>query len=153
MVELQNAIAAQFRLHRGRGFLPYLCPVFLFGSTVPGEGEAKISQALAFLSQSRGRTNTYTDKSNYEYRTNHKNNHYNTFSNSSNGNYNNVKNKMNEMHYNTYRRAYNANDTIVIVGNDIDLVLTCVGTTPYHNLSLLGPSSLQIIHVDEILYR
>lgn len=143
--------------------MPYLCPVFLFGSTVPGEGEAKISQALNYLSQSRGPTNTHTDSNNNnEFSTRHR--HHNNNKNSSNNynkynyvksikNNNNHSNSNEEMHYNTYRRAYNANDTIVIVGNDIDLVLTCIGATPFHNFSLLGPSSLQIIHIDEILYR
>ncbi|CCW71714.1 unnamed protein product [Phytomonas sp. Hart1] len=52
LVELENALAAQFQLHRGSGFLKSFCPTFLFGSTVVGEGEAKIARALAFLASS-----------------------------------------------------------------------------------------------------
>ncbi|TPP40934.1 XRN 5'-3' exonuclease N-terminus family protein [Leishmania donovani] len=98
MIELENAIASQFKLNRGRGFLRRACPVYLYGTTVMGEGEAKISRALAFL-------------------------------------------------------AYGSDDTVVVMGDDIDLVLTCLGATAFHNFSIISPSSLQLIRVSDILYR
>ncbi|EKF39762.1 hypothetical protein MOQ_000008 [Trypanosoma cruzi marinkellei] len=107
LVELENALAAQFKLRGGRGFLPHFVPVFLHGSTAAGEGEAKIARALAHVataSLSRG-------------------------------------------------ERYNPNHTVVLIGNDIDLTLTCLGATQYHNLFVVGPSSMQLISVSEMLYR
>ncbi|EAN94832.1 hypothetical protein C3747_6g658 [Trypanosoma cruzi] len=107
LVELENALAAQFKLRGGRGFLPHFVPVFLHGSTAAGEGEAKIARALAHVataSLSRG-------------------------------------------------ERYNPNHTVVVIGNDIDLTLTCLGATQYHNLFVVGPSSMQLISVSEMLYR
>ncbi|RNF01985.1 hypothetical protein TraAM80_06647 [Trypanosoma rangeli] len=107
LVELENALAAQFKLRGGRGFLPHFVPVFLHGSTAAGEGEAKIARALAHLATTalpRG-------------------------------------------------EQYDPNHTVVVVGNDIDLTLTCLGATQYHNLFVVGPSSMQLISVAEMLYR
>ncbi|PWU86044.1 hypothetical protein C4B63_134g72 [Trypanosoma cruzi] len=91
-------LAAQFKLRGGRGFLPHFVPVFLHGSTVAGEGEAKIARALAHVataSLSRG-------------------------------------------------ERYNPNHTVVVIGNDIDLTLTCLGrrsTTISSSWALLRCSS------------
>ncbi|RNF19285.1 uncharacterized protein Tco025E_04220 [Trypanosoma conorhini] len=107
LVELENALAAQFKLRGGRGFLPHFVPVFLHGSTAAGEGEAKIARALAHLATAalpRG-------------------------------------------------GRYDPNHTVVVVGNDIDLALTCLGATQYHNLFVVGPSAMQLISVSEMLYR
>ncbi|KEG05178.1 hypothetical protein DQ04_26151000, partial [Trypanosoma grayi] len=107
LVELENALAAQFKLRGGRGFLPAYVPVFLHGSTVVGEGEAKIARALAHIA-----TASFPACARYD-----------------------------------------PNSTVAVIGNDIDLTLTCMGATQYHNLFVLGPSSMQLISVAEILYR
>ncbi|KAG8346071.1 hypothetical protein TRVL_03109 [Trypanosoma vivax] len=109
LVELENALAAQFKLNGGRGFLHRYIPVFLHGSTVDGEGEAKVARALAYLATAG-------------------------FSHRNDG-------------------QYSPNDTVVVIGNDIDLTLTCMGATQYHNLFIVGPSSMQLINVSEIIYR
>lgn len=111
LVELENALAAQFKLRNGKGFLAEYVPVFLHGSTVAGEGEAKIARSLAFLAS--GGFGRHSEAS----------------------------------------RRYNPNDTIVVIGNDIDLTLTCIGATQYHNFSVLGPSSMHLIDVSTLLYR
>lgn len=48
---------------------------------------------------------------------------------------------------------YNPNDTVVIIGNDIDLTLTAMGSMYYHNTYILSPSSLQAFCVGDIMYR
>lgn len=53
----------------------------------------------------------------------------------------------------TRHSLYRTNDTVAIFGNDIDLTLTCMGATQFHNLFVVGPSSLQVIAVGELLYR
>ncbi|EPY20515.1 hypothetical protein STCU_08960 [Strigomonas culicis] len=122
LVEIENALAAQFKLNNGRGFLKRHCALYLHGSTVMGEGEAKVSRALSFIA------------GNYEYDP--------------------------SLYAGSHGHAagapvpaYNPNDTISVIGNDIDLVLTCLGATFYHNINVIGPSSLQLINVSEILYR
>lgn len=132
MVELENALAAQFKLNNGKGFLRKMCPVYLFGSTMAGEGEAKISRALTFLATagrlSKGSADATSSAASIYDRT------------VATGSGNVVP-------------PYNANDTVTIIGNDIDLVLTCMGATPYHNLMVVGPSSLQLIDVASMMYR
>jgi hypothetical protein len=49
--------------------------------------------------------------------------------------------------------SYNVNDTVVIVGNDIDLTLTALAATQYFNVSVLSPSSLQVIDVGSVVAR
>nr|CCC90687.1 conserved hypothetical protein [Trypanosoma congolense IL3000] len=112
LVELENAIAAQFKLEGGRGFLVEYVPVFLHGSTVAGEGEAKIAHSMAYLAAACPSRGAKVEKG-----------------------------------------KYNPNDTVVVIGNDIDLTLTCMGATQYHNLFVLGPSSMQLISVSALLYR
>eukprot|EP00758_Cryptobia_borreli_P001992 Tbor_TRINITY_DN2695_c0_g1::TRINITY_DN2695_c0_g1_i1::g.18036::m.18036/K12618/XRN1, SEP1, KEM1; 5'-3' exoribonuclease 1 len=48
---------------------------------------------------------------------------------------------------------YCPNDDVVIIGNDIDLALTCFGATQYHNVYTFSPSTLQVFCVGEIIYR
>ena len=48
---------------------------------------------------------------------------------------------------------YNPNDTVVIVGNDIDLTLTAMGCMYYHNTFVLSPSALQAFCIGDIIYR
>lgn len=102
MVQLENRIAQYFQ-NNARTALLAPVPIYVFGSTCIGEGEAKIAMALSFLASDR-----------LEYRT---------------------------------------GDQVVLIGNDIDLTLTCLGATQYHNLYVLGPSSLQVISVGDILHR
>jgi hypothetical protein len=45
------------------------------------------------------------------------------------------------------------NDTVAVVGNDIDLVLTCLGATTLHNLCVVSPSSLQCTDVGLVMKR
>ncbi|CAD2212680.1 hypothetical protein AGDE_14143 [Angomonas deanei] len=116
LVELENLLAETFRCNDGRGFLTHDCAVFLHGSTVPGEGEAKVSRALSFLAGNISEEDAANP---------------------------------------SLRRltVYNPDDEVAVLGNDIDLVLTCIGATFYHNISVISPSSLQLINVGDILYR
>lgn len=162
LVELENAIAAQFKLHKGKGLLRRLCPVYLFGSTVMGEGESKISRALAFLAATaplqlppamaaaaaaspsssswsaygKGKQNSTKSKSKSKSKSN------------------SAPQLLSRLpQFTNLAPAYNPNDTVTVLGNDIDLVLTCLGATPYHNISIVGPSALQLINVGDIMYR
>lgn len=77
--------------------------ICIIGSAVPGEGEAKISQALAAIAGSL--------------------------------------------------RAKSLDETVVIIGNDIDLVLTALGATAFHNISVVNPQSLSCIDIGVLLHR
>lgn len=116
MVELENAIASAFKENRGQGFLPQRCPVFLHGTTVMGEGEAKISRGLAYLA-------------------------YGSATEPSTG------------YQNCGPPPYHPDDSVLILGNDIDLVMTALGMTCYHNIRVLSPESLQSVNVGELIYR
>jgi hypothetical protein len=49
--------------------------------------------------------------------------------------------------------VYRPDASVVVVGNDIDLVLTCLGATGFTNLGVLSPSSLQFVDLSMILRR
>ncbi|KAK7197685.1 XRN 5'-3' exonuclease N-terminus [Novymonas esmeraldas] len=130
MIELENAIASQFKLNRGRGFLRRLCPVYLHGTTVVGEGEAKIARALAFLAYGPGSSSSTATSTPI----------------SKGGGGGGTAPAVPTL-------RCGADDSVVVMGNDIDLVVTCLGATAFHNLSIISPSSLQLIRVSDILYR
>lgn len=100
MIELENRIAKHFT---NPTVLIQSVPVYVFGSTCIGEGEAKIASALAFHA---------SDPLNFR-----------------------------------------TSDQVAVFGNDIDLTLTCLGATPFHNLFVVGPSSLQVIAVGDLISR
>ncbi|KAG5481961.1 hypothetical protein LSCM1_05673 [Leishmania martiniquensis] len=165
MIELENAIASQFKLNHGRGFLQRACPVYLYGTTVMGEGEAKISRALAFLAYRQGcaAENTacspQTEKalrpgrrlSSAGRRGNNRDGgsrHPSKGTAGGDGKY--------DHHSDAATTPYlrgRPDDSVVVIGNDIDLVMTCLGATAFHNFSIISPSSLQLIRVSDILYR
>eukprot|EP00796_Vickermania_ingenoplastis_P007053 gene7053-4996_t len=130
MVELENAIAAAFKQRGGKGFLHDLCPVFLHGTTVMGEGESKISRALMYVA--------YGDPS------------VDTLNNSP---CRGRGNGAGSVYLNDGPPPYHPDDTVVVLGNDIDLVMTCLGATYYHNIFVVSPASLQCISVSDLLYR
>ncbi|KPI89311.1 hypothetical protein ABL78_1540 [Leptomonas seymouri] len=165
MIELENAIASQFKLNRGRGFLRRMCPVYLYGTTVMGEGEAKISRALAFLAygpatetdgsaagagEESGGADSYD-----EYGAGQRGGHDRRGRRGGDSYY--------KRHLNSTTAAaaasnssyprYCPDDSVVVLGNDIDLVVTCLGATAFHNLNIISPSSLQLIRVSDIIYR
>ncbi|CBZ33020.1 hypothetical protein, conserved [Leishmania donovani] len=167
MIELENAIASQFKLNRGRGFLRRACPVYLYGTTVMGEGEAKISRALAFLAYGSGGTADSTtpppqDEKALLSRRELGNagrrrssvggggggRHRRNGSGGSRG----ERDGRDDAATAPYLRC-RSDDTVVVMGDDIDLVLTCLGATAFHNFSIISPSSLQLIRVSDILYR
>lgn len=49
--------------------------------------------------------------------------------------------------------TYTPSDSVVIVGNDIDLVLTAMGATAFTSISVLSPTSLQNVDVGGILSK
>ncbi|KPA77817.1 hypothetical protein ABB37_06634 [Leptomonas pyrrhocoris] len=164
MIELENAIAAQFKLNHGRGFLRRLCPVYLYGTTVMGEGEAKISRALAFLAYGPiAKTDTNAEGGGDAGGDGNRAHRYR----GGGGGGGNYSHKFRSNHTAASSAAastghhaaptnyphYCPDDSIVVLGNDIDLVLTCLGATAYHNLSIVSPSSLQLIRVSDIIYR
>lgn len=142
LVELENRIAAAFKQREGYGFLQRRCPVFLHGSTVEGEGENKIARALAYLAYGKD-MNSSTSTTALTGTTAGRRGPYAGQRSSS----------QRDVFLNNGPPAYHPNDTVIVMGHDIDLVLTCVGVTYYHNISVLSPTSLQCIHVGEMLYR
>jgi len=50
-------------------------------------------------------------------------------------------------------QLYSRDASVVLVGNDIDLVLTCMGATAFTSIGVLSPSSLQFVDVGSILQR
>ncbi|KAG5504176.1 hypothetical protein JIQ42_06008 [Leishmania sp. Namibia] len=165
MIELENAIASQFKLNHGRGFLQRACPVYLYGTTVMGEGEAKISRALAFLAYGSDGVAEDTARSPHDEKTPRSGRglsgagrqgnsgdsgscHQRKGAAGSRGRCNDRGNTAPT----PYLRC-RPDDSVVVIGNDIDLVITCLGATAFHNLSIISPSSLQLIRVSDILYR
>lgn len=160
LVELENRIAAEFKRREGYGFLLRRCPVFLHGSTVAGEGENKISRALAYLAYGKDMDMNNNNNNRDEYK-----NRWSSSSTRGGENFAVEKKKdhQRDPHHSSGRRnqcflndgppSYNPNDSVILIGHDIDLVLTCVGATWYHNISVLSPTSLQCVHVGEMLYR
>lgn len=147
MIELENAIASQFKLNRGRGFLRRACPVYLYGTTVMGEGEAKISRALAFLAYGSGSTTDRTARTLQDEKAPRSRREFgNAGRRGSSGD------GCDDAATAPYLRC-RPDDTVVVMGNDIDLVMTCLGATAFHNFSIISPSSLQLIRVSDILYR
>lgn len=100
MIELENRLA---KFLQAGGVLLQSVPIYFFGSTCIGEGEAKIASALAYHASD-------------------------------------------PLHYRT-------SDQVAVFGNDIDLTLTCLGATPFQNLFVVGPSSLQVIAVGDFMSR
>jgi len=49
------------------------------------------------------------------------------------------------------RRPHDVNDCVCVVGNDSDLVLHCVGATPYHNLFVVHPVSFVMTSVGDLI--
>jgi hypothetical protein len=47
--------------------------------------------------------------------------------------------------------AYDPDDRIVVVGNDSDLILTCVACTSYHNFFVINPFTFVATHVGELM--
>jgi hypothetical protein len=47
--------------------------------------------------------------------------------------------------------CYSGADKIVVVGNDSDLVLTCIACVEYHNFFVVNPYSLIMTHVGELM--
>lgn len=161
LVELENIIAAAFKKREGCGFLSRRCPVFLHGSTVAGEGESKISRGLAYLAYSldstphESRVSSFASASRPPHsctRGQKINRGKAAGDRREEADERNIKRKKN-FFLNDGAPPYHPNDTIVVLGNDIDLVLTCIGATYYHNITVLSPSSLQCVHVGEMLYR
>ena len=171
MIELENAIASQFKLNHGRGFLRRMCPVYLYGTTMMGEGEAKISRALAFLAYGPTAAATKTaagglhhseDDGDYRDgvagRASHRrgNSNGNNSGRHVNGRASAASSSAAATSLAPSSRSfahYHPDDSIVVLGNDIDLVVTCLGATAYHNFSIISPSSLQLIRVSDIIYR
>ncbi|CAG9572073.1 conserved hypothetical protein [Leishmania major strain Friedlin] len=153
MIELENAIASQFKLNRGRGFLRRACPVYLYGTTVMGEGEAKISRALAFLAYGSGGTADSTARTPQDEKALRSRRELgNAGRRGSSGGGRAERNGRDDAATAPYLRC-RPDDTVVVMGDDIDLVMTCLGATAFHNFSIIGPSSLQLIRVSDILYR
>ena len=48
-------------------------------------------------------------------------------------------------------RPYDVNDCICVVGNDSDLVVHCIGATPYHNLFVVHPVSFVMTSIGDLL--
>jgi hypothetical protein len=48
---------------------------------------------------------------------------------------------------------YKPDASVVVVGNDIDLILTCMGATAFTSIGVLSPSSLQFVDVGAIMQR
>lgn len=46
---------------------------------------------------------------------------------------------------------YDPDDRIVVVGNDSDLVLTCIACTPYHNFFVVNPFTFVATYVGELM--
>lgn len=86
----------------GTGILAKCLNVSICGTSVPGEGEAKIATSLARVAATL---------------------------------------------------AKSENDSVVVVGNDIDLVLTCIAATSFHNIGVLNPQTFQVIDVGSFLAR
>lgn len=177
MIELENAIASQFKLNDGKGFLRRHCAVYLYGSTVVGEGEAKISRALTYLAFGAVPQHSVNEEEmalvsslSHHGSKQRKMHHGSPRGGRNSGGHQGHSRRLSGYAMtsrdstnrsganpiainNTASPRYNPNDTVVVVGNDIDLVMTCLAATSYHNLSIIGPSSLQLIDVSEILYR
>lgn len=49
------------------------------------------------------------------------------------------------------RGSYSSADRFVIVGNDSDLILTCIAATPYHNFFLVNPYTFVATCVGELM--
>lgn len=47
--------------------------------------------------------------------------------------------------------AYDPDDRVVVVGNDSDLILTCIACTPYHNFFVVNPFTFVATHVGELM--
>jgi hypothetical protein len=161
MIELENAIASQFKLNHGRGFLRRRCPVYLYGTTVMGEGEAKISRALAFLAYgpapavTEGEGDTPRTGQNADHVAAHSGHRGRRCGGGSGAGIARSATRASAVVAAGGRTSasYHPDDSIVVLGNDIDLVVTCLGATAYHNFSIISPSSLQLIRVSDIIYR
>nr|CAJ2470144.1 unnamed protein product [Leishmania braziliensis] len=159
MIELENAIAAQFKLNRGRGFLHRACPVYLYGTTVMGEGEAKISRALAFLAYGSGCTADPTEQTPQDKKAPRSGRGFRNagrWGNNGGGPSRYQRNGSAGSRGDVARKPClrcRPDDSVVVIGNDIDLVITCLGSTAFHNFSIVSPSSLQLTRVSDILYR
>ncbi|GET87391.1 hypothetical protein, conserved [Leishmania tarentolae] len=154
MIELENAIASQFKLNNGRGFLRHACPVYLYGTTVMGEGEAKVSRALAFLAYGSGTTTDSTVRMPQGEKASRPHREFgNAGCRGRNGGGGRGECDGGEYAATTPYLRCRPDDTVVVMGDDIDLVMTCLAATAFHNLSIISPSSLQLIRVSDVLYR
>eukprot|EP00758_Cryptobia_borreli_P004836 Tbor_TRINITY_DN4605_c0_g1::TRINITY_DN4605_c0_g1_i1::g.14836::m.14836 len=46
--------------------------------------------------------------------------------------------------------TYNGEDIFLVVGGDSDLILTCIGSTPFHNFFLMSPHTHLLIDIGEL---